>query len=74
MIQERVKAGIKRVRNAHPGKRWGRRPMEIAHPDVVLKIKTLRSEGRSMRAIADALKISSRTVWKILSREQAVVQ
>jgi DNA invertase Pin-like site-specific DNA recombinase len=73
MIQERVKAGIKRVRNAHPGKLWGRRPMEIAQPDVVARIKTLRSDGRSMRAIADELKISSRTVWKVVSRDQAAM-
>jgi hypothetical protein len=27
-----------------------------------------------MRAIADELHISSRTVWKVVSREKAVVQ
>ncbi len=72
MIQERVKAGIKRFRKEKPEKSWGRRPMEIAQPDVVARIKTLRREGRSMRAIADAVKVSSRTVWKIVSRGEGV--
>ncbi len=68
MIQERVKAGIKRVRKDNPGKLWGRRPLEIAQPAVVEKIKALRSQGVSMRAIADQVEVSSRTVWKILTR------
>ena len=67
MIQERVKAGIKRFRKDRPEKLWGRRPMAIARPDVVEKVKTLRSQGRSMRAIANELKVSSRTVWKIIN-------
>ncbi len=70
MIQERVKAGIKRVRRGHPEKLWGRRPMEIAQPEVVEKIRSLRSNGLSMRAIADNLEISSRTVWKVVRRNQ----
>ena len=32
--------------------------MEIAQPGVVEKIKTLRSEGYSMRTIADEVKVS----------------
>jgi orotate phosphoribosyltransferase-like protein len=44
--------------------------MEIAQPEVVEKIKALRSDGLSMRAIADKLEISSRTVWKVISRGQ----
>jgi DNA invertase Pin-like site-specific DNA recombinase len=68
MIQERVKAGIKRVRKAHPEKLWGRRPMEIARPEVVENIKMLRIDGLSMRTIADKLEISSKTVWKVVRR------
>ena len=67
MIQERVKAGIRRVRKANPGKLWGRRPLEIAQPAVVDRIRVLRSEGYSMRAIADQVGVSSRTVWKIIT-------
>jgi DNA invertase Pin-like site-specific DNA recombinase len=70
MIQERVKAGIKRVRRGHPERLWGKRPMEIAQPEVVERIKALRHDGLSMRAIADKLEISSRTVWKVVRRNQ----
>ena len=72
MIQERVKAGIKRARKDNPGGLWGRRPIEIAQPGVVAKIRVLRGEGRSMRAIANEVKVSSRTVWKIVNRGEAV--
>jgi DNA invertase Pin-like site-specific DNA recombinase len=67
MIQERVKAGIKRVRKGNPGKLWGRRPLTIAQPGVVDRIRALRREGCSMRAIADQVGVSSRTVWKIVT-------
>ena len=69
MIQERVKAGIKRFRKERPEKLWGRRPMGIARPEVVEKIKALRDEGKSMRVIASEVQVSSRTVWKIIRCE-----
>jgi orotate phosphoribosyltransferase-like protein len=47
--------------------------MEIAQPDIVTKIKMLRSEGRSMGVIADEVQVSSRTVWKIVNRAEAEV-
>lgn len=61
MNRERGKAGIKRVRADNPNKLWGRRPIEIAKPELVKRIK-----GISMRAIADEVKVSSWTVWKIV--------
>jgi len=71
MIQERVKSGIKRFRKDKPDKLWGRRPIEIAQPGIGERIKALRTEGKSMRAIANELQISSRTVWKIINRAEA---
>ena len=64
MIQERVKAGIKRVRAK--GQRWGRRTIEETDPAVCARMLELRREGLGMGAIGKAVGLSSRTVWRFL--------
>ncbi len=64
MIQERVKAGIKRVRAK--GQPWGRRGIQVSDPDVCTRILELRREGLGMAAIAKRVDRSSRTVWRFL--------
>ncbi len=68
MIQERVKAGIKRYRAADPAKPWGRVPLEQANPELVGKIMQLREAGTGMKAIAKQVGVSSRTVWRLCQR------
>jgi DNA invertase Pin-like site-specific DNA recombinase len=63
MIQERVKAGIKRVRAT--GQRWGRRTIEETDPVVCTRMLELRREGLGMGAIGKAVGLSSRTVFAL---------
>lgn len=65
IIQERVKAGIKRYRAVDPGKPWGRVPIEQSNPQLVAKIMELRKEGVGMKAVAKQVGVSSRTVWRL---------
>src|SRR5215475_9977635 len=46
MIQERVKAGIKRFRAS--GRRWGRRTIQETNPAVCTRILELRRKGLGM--------------------------
>ena len=64
MIQERVKAGIKRFRAN--GRRWGRRRIEETDPAVCKRMRELRQEGLGMAAIGKHIGVSSRTVWRVL--------
>jgi DNA invertase Pin-like site-specific DNA recombinase len=64
MIQERVKAGIRRFRSN--GRRWGRRTLQESDPDLCAKIHELRKEGRGMGVIGKVVGVSSRTVWRVL--------
>ena len=64
MIQERVKAGIKRFRAN--GRRWGRRRIEETDPAVCNRMRELRQEGLGMAAIGKHIGVSSRTVWRVL--------
>jgi DNA invertase Pin-like site-specific DNA recombinase len=64
MIQERVKAGIKRFRAN--GRRWGRRTLQETDPDLCAKIRELRRQGRGMGVIGKVVGVSSRTVWRVL--------
>lgn len=64
MIQERVRAGIKRVRAK--GRRWGRRKIEETDPTLFTKVLELRRQGHGMGRIGKALGLSSRTVWRFL--------
>lgn len=68
MIQERVKAGIKRSRASNPNKGWGRRKLEESRPEVATRIVELRSQGFGMVAIARIVGVSSRTVQVLLQR------
>lgn len=69
MIQERVKAGIKRVRAK--GRRWGRRRIEETDPAVCNQMRQLRQEGLGMAAIGRHIGVSSRTVWRFLRSSEA---
>lgn len=72
MIQERVKAGIKRTRANNPEKGWGRRKLEDARPEVAASIVELRKQGLGMVAIAKIVGVSSRTVQVLLQRPSEV--
>jgi len=72
MIQERVKAGIKRVRAR--GHRWGRRTIEETVPTVCTQILELRRQGPGMGAIGKRVGLSSRTVWRYLHGMEASSQ
>lgn len=65
LIRERVKAGIANRRAK--GFRVGRKPVSIDSS----KLQTLRSEGRTIREIADTLGISRSLVHKTLSEVAA---
>jgi DNA invertase Pin-like site-specific DNA recombinase len=69
MIQERVKAGIKRVRAK--GLRWGRKTIEETDPAACARMLELRRQGLGMGAIGKAVGLSSRTVWRFLRGVQA---
>jgi len=72
MIQERVKAGIKRVRTK--GQRWGQRKIEETDPAVCTQILDLRRPGLGMAAIDKRVGVSSRTVWRFLQSDAASAQ
>ncbi|SPP64726.1 recombinase family protein [Nitrospira lenta] len=72
MIQERVKAGIKRVRAK--GQRWGRKTIEETDPDICTRILELRQKGLGMGAIGKQVGVSSRTVWRFLRGVEASSQ
>lgn len=72
MIQERVKAGIKRVRAQ--GRRWGRRTVEETDPAVCTQILELRRKGLGMGAIGKRVGRSSRTVWRFLRGVEAATR
>src|SRR5262249_21176237 len=72
MIQERVKAGIKRVRTK--GQRWGRRKIEETDPVVCTQILEMRRQGLGMVAIGKRVGLSSRTVWRFLREVNAASQ
>ena len=65
LIRERVKAGIANRRAK--GFRVGRKPVSINSA----KLQALRSEGRTIREIADALGVSRGLVHKTLSEQAA---
>lgn len=72
MIQERVKAGIKRVRAK--GQRWGWRTIEETSPALCTRMLELRREGLGMGAIGKQVGLSSRTVWRFLRTIEASAQ
>jgi len=72
IIQERVKAGIKRSRAN--GRRWGRRSIQETAPGICTKILELRRQGLGMGRIGQAVGVSSRTVWRVLQSVAATSQ
>ena len=72
MIQERIKAGIKRVRAT--GQRWGRRTIEETSPAVCTRILELQQQGLGMAAFGKRVGVSSRTVWRFLRGAEASSQ
>ena len=64
MIQERVRAGIKRARAQ--GQAWGRRSLEETDPALCERIRSYRQQGLGMGTIGKHVGVSSRTVWKVL--------
>lgn len=72
MIQERVKASIKRVRAK--GQRWGRQTIEETDPTLCTRILDLRHQGLGMGTIGKSVGVSSRTVWRVLRTAAATSQ
>ena len=66
IIQERVRAGIKRSRASYPDKLRGRKPDEVAKPALVAKVQELRKQGFGMRPISQQTGVSLKTVWRLL--------
>ncbi len=64
MIQERVKAGIKRVRAK--GQRWGRKTIQETDPAACAQMLELRRQGLGRGKIGKQVGLSSRTVWRYL--------
>ena len=77
IIVERVTAGVRQAikkRRAKPGsigKCWGPVPVEQADPTITATIQKLQREGMGCHRIGKRLGLSSRTVWKVLKRQQA---
>jgi DNA invertase Pin-like site-specific DNA recombinase len=65
-LGERISAA--RARLASEGRAWGR--PRRAGPELVARVRELASQGRSMRAIAVALKLPRATVGKIVARKR----
>ena len=60
IIVERIRGGIRRTREQ--GKRLGRRP--LTDPSLLRTVLQMKAQGKSNRAIADALKVSKSFVHK----------
>lgn len=67
-LSERTVAGLERARSQ--GRVGGRPKAEDDDPKLVAKIRGLRSQGRSIRAIAAELRRSPNTVLRLLTPEQ----
>jgi DNA invertase Pin-like site-specific DNA recombinase len=60
IIVERIRGGIRRAREQ--GKRLGRRP--LADPRLLGTVLDMKAQGKSIRAIAEAVKVSKSFVHK----------
>lgn len=69
-LSERTIAGLERAKAQ--GRVGGRPKAEDAEPKLVAKVGRLRSEGRSIRAIANEVGKSPNTVLRLLKSEYAV--
>jgi DNA invertase Pin-like site-specific DNA recombinase len=66
-LSERVKAGLERA--VASGRKLGRTP--VASTVKALQVRRLRSEGKSIRAIAHEVRIAPNTVVSILKEERS---
>ena len=66
IIAERVTAGLRNAKAK--GKQIGRKFTEQTSPETVAKVHALRKQGMGMCRIAAEVKLSSRTVWRLLQR------
>lgn len=64
IIAERVTAGLRNAKAK--GRQLGRKFIEQTNPETVAKVHALRKEGIGMCRIAAEVKLSSRTVWRLL--------
>jgi DNA invertase Pin-like site-specific DNA recombinase len=71
LIQERVRAGIKRARAQ--GQAWGRRSLEETDPALCERIRAYRRDGLGMGTIGKQVGVSSRTVWTILRKAETPI-
>ncbi|HKC92860.1 MAG TPA: recombinase family protein [Nitrospira sp.] len=69
IIRERVAAGVRQALKKR--RSWGRRKIEETDPTVCTQILELRRQGLGMAAIGKQIRLSSRTVWRILRGAEA---
>lgn len=67
IIVERIRGGIRRAREE--GKRLGRRP--LVDPDILRTVLEMKAAGQSVRAIAQAVKLSKSLVHKTCKNHPA---
>lgn len=60
IIVERIRGGIRRAREQ--GKRLGRRP--LTDPNLLRTVLQMKAQGKSIRSIAEAVKVSKSFVHK----------
>ena len=60
IIVERIRGGIRRAREQ--GKRLGRRP--LTDPNILRTVLQMKAQGKSIRTIAEAVKVSKSFVHK----------
>ena len=69
IIKERVTAGVRQAISKRES--WGRRPVEVAKPDLVATIQALTKQGLGCHRIGKQVGLSSRTVWRVRQRAAA---
>jgi DNA invertase Pin-like site-specific DNA recombinase len=74
IIRERVTAGVGRAikERAQVGKGWGRARTDKTDSTTLASILKLRKEGLGCHRIGHQVGLSSRTVWKVLKRQEGV--
>ena len=69
IIKERVTAGVWQAIKKR--KSWGRRPVEEVDPTISTIVLRLKKQGLGCHRIGQKQGLSSRTVWKVLRRQEA---
>ncbi len=67
IIVERIRGGIRRAREQ--GKRLGRRP--LSDPSLLQTVLEMKAKGKSIREIADAVKVSKSFVHKTCQKHRS---